>query len=167
VFLRKFAKVAYYSVQLLKDNGDDDGIYEYKKFSDKMKAGSETDKKQIGEIQSMINNIGNYGANKEEFKRGNSFERLPRPEYKFKDSDGVLDYGLRLYCVVPNEKIVILLNGCRKTHQSAQMCNNCQKIFDFANNFSKAFYEAVNMGERDIELDEYDILTEDGYYLEF
>src|SRR5688500_17022902 len=97
------------------------------------------DKRQLSEINRFIQQIGEeYGAEDQFFKRERYAERLPPPNYRFIDSDGETDFGLRLYCLKLSESVVILLNGDRKTAQKIQDCPNCYPHFLFANKLSDA-----------------------------
>ncbi|MBZ5857604.1 hypothetical protein [Flavihumibacter profundi] len=101
------------------------------------------DWKQVGILNWWLSRIGTlYGAQDHFFKREGYAERLPPPTYRFVESDGESDFGLRLYCLVLSEQVVILLNGGRKTAQRVQDCPNCFPHFNFANKLSDAIYEA-------------------------
>ena len=116
------------------------------------------------EINRFIENIGKkHGAQERFFKREGFAERLPPATYRFLDSDGETDFGLRLYCVRISEEVVILLNGDRKIAQSIKDCLNCKPHFDFANKISDAIYEATKNDE--IEIDGFDILMDDDFVL--
>lgn len=122
------------------------------------------DRKQVAEINRFIEIIGKkHGAQERFFKREGFAERLPPATYHFIDSDGETDFGLRLYCVRISEEVVLLLNGDRKTTQSIKDCLNCKPHFDFANKISDAIYEARQKEE--IEIDGFDLLTEDDFIL--
>jgi hypothetical protein len=166
VLLYEYEKCFFYSAQVIGDNLKDIGIDEFGDFQNRMEDGTSKDNRQLKELHKMINNIGKlYGATYEQFKREISFERLPKPDYKFYDSDGIIDFGLRLYCIRVEDadnKIVILLNGGRKTTQSAQSCPNCRDHFDFADRFSIAFYNARYM--KKLEIDGFKIKTDEDYF---
>ena len=154
----QFSKVSYYTVQV-----DGRPLSEFRDFQTRMQQ-NEKDKKQVAEINRLIENIGKkHGAQERFFKREGFAERLPPATYHFIDSDGETDFGLRLYCVRISEEVVILLNGDRKTAQSLKDCPNCKPHFDFANKISDAIYKAKTKEE--IEIDGFDILMDDDYVL--
>lgn len=154
----QYEKVAFYTV----------GIHgkrfcEFDDFQKRMRA-NKKDTYQLKELNRFIEMIGNqYGAQDQYFKREGYAERLPGPTFKFIDSDGETDFGLRLYCIRLSDQVVILLNGDRKTAQRVKDCKNCKPHFHFANNLSNAIYKAKLSG--DIEIDGFDILTEDNFIL--
>ncbi len=140
------------------------GYDEYYKFETAMEA-NEKDWRQTREIQKMIERIGDlYGAVEEKFGSEGIFERLPNATYKFYDSDGETDYGLRLYCIRVNNEAVILLNGARKTTQNPRDFPNCSPHFDFAEKLAEAFYDA-KLAEL-ITIDGKSIEFEEDFYLE-
>jgi hypothetical protein len=154
----QFSKVSYYTVQVK-------GRYlsEFRDFQTRMQQ-NEKDKKQLAEINRFIEKIGkHYGAEDRFFKREGNAERLPPATYRFIESDGETDFGLRLYCVKVSEEVVILLNGDRKTTQSIKDCPNCKPHFDFANKISDAIYEART--KEQIEIDGFEILMDEDFTL--
>jgi len=50
-----------------------------------------------------------------------------------------------------SENIAILFNGCRKTAQKAQDCNNCSGYFESANKIAKAIDAAFYFKYLEIE----------------
>lgn len=115
------------------------GYDEYYKFETAMEA-NEKDWRQTREIQKMIERIGDlYGAVEEKFDSEGIFERLPNATYKFYDSDGETDYGLRLYCIRVNNEAVILLNGARKTTQTRGISLIVAHILILQKNWQKLF----------------------------
>ena len=156
--LLQYTKVAYYTVQV-----QGRPLSEFHDFQARMRI-HEKDRRQVAEINQFIKKIGTkYGAQERFFKREGFAERLPPATHRFIDSDGEIDVGLRLYCVRISEEVVILLNGDRKTTQSIKDCPNCKPHFDFANKVSDAIYLARQ--DEEIEIKEFDILTEEGYML--
>ena len=155
-----FAKTAFYTVKV-----QGKALTEFEDFCKRMSASKKT-KRQLGELNKQIENIGNlYGALDFQFKRENFAERLPSPTYHFFDSDGEADFGIRLYCVRLNDEAVILLNGDLKTAKKVKDCPNCKPHFDLANKLSNTIYNAKK--NDDIEIDGRYILVEDDYLLEF
>lgn len=156
--LPQYTKVAFYTVQV-----QGRPLSEFRDFQARMRI-HEKDRKQAAEINQFIKKIGKkYGAQERFFKREGFAERLPPATYRFIDSDGETDFGLRLYCIRISNEIVILLNGGRKTTKSIKNCPECKPHFDFANKVSDAIYQA-RMNE-EIEIKDFDILTEEGYML--
>lgn|GEM_PF-4888250 len=152
VHLEDTAKVSFYTAQIVNHKLENLGHDEYYKFQTKFQ--DDKDKRQLKEIEKKIKLIGQrYGANEEQFGSEGAFERLPSSTYKFfdSDSDGITDYGLRLYCIRVNDKAVVLLNGGRKTQQNPRKCPNCKIPFEFADKLSKAFYDAKVSGDIEIE----------------
>ena len=154
----QFEKVSYYTVWV-----QGRPVSEFDDFITRMSIDPK-DKRQLSEINRHIEDIGaHYGAQDEYFQREGNAERLPPPYYRFFDSDGESDFGLRLYCIRISDEIVILLNGGRKIAQAIKDCPNCKPHFDFANAISDEIYYARRREE--IEIDGRDILTEEGFVL--
>ena len=110
------------------------------------------DSYQFQELMLHLKTLGNlYGAQEQYFKREHYAERLPGPTFRFFDSDGETDFGLRLYCIRLSEKVVILLNGDRKTARKVNDCKKCKPHFIFANKVSDAIYKAQSKGEFEID----------------
>jgi hypothetical protein len=127
----------------------------------------EKDKRQFGEIERMLTNLGEkYGAEEDEFRNEGTAVALPPNYYRFYDSDGSTDYGLRLYCIWVNEEIVILLNGDRKTVQNPRHCPNVSTYHEMANKIGDAFFDSLNI-HNEIEIDGMDLLFEDDFLLKF
>lgn len=156
----QFPKVWFYTIQV-----EGKPLSEFKDFQQRMQLDAK-DKSQAAEINRYIKQIGKYyGAQDRYFKREGHAERLPPPTHRFFDSDGESDFGLRLYCIRISEKIVILLNGDRKTSQRVQNCANCKPHFDFANTLSDLIFEAE---KRDLlEYDSFDILLDEDFEFSF
>lgn len=161
VYLQSYPAASFYSAQIVSDDVVY-GEYEYLNFTKRMSVDS-FNRKQLHEIKAFIKHIGENGASEDLFKREDSAERLPPYWYKFLDSDGETDFGLRLYCVRVSHEIVILLNGDRKTTKAVMNCANCYPYFKFAQRFANAFYDAKYFG--DIEISGHDINTEDNFIL--
>lgn len=104
------------------------------------------------------------GSTEDYFRSERSAEALPPHWAKFKDSDGITDFGLRLYCIRVSAEILILLNGDRKTTQSPLDCSKCKPHFEFANKIADAFYEAKHVN-KEIEIDGQEINFDDGFCL--
>lgn len=154
----QYGKVSFYTVQVVGNPRS-----EFADFMYRMKQNAK-DWRQAGLLNRKIENIGNlYGAKDQWFKREGKAERLPEPTYRFFESDGESDFGLRLFCVVLSEQVVILLNGDRKTAQKIKNCPNCYPHFLFANKLSDALYNARLMDQ--IEVIGKDILTEDDFVI--
>lgn len=154
----QFEKVAFYTVQKVGHPSS-----EFADFMNRMKQDPK-DWKQAGELNRFIENIGRlYGATDQWFKREGNAERLPPPTYRFVDSDGDADFGLRLYCIVLSEEVVILLNGDRKTAQKIKDCPNCYQHFLLANEVSDAIYQAKI--DDQLEVSGKDILTEEDFII--
>jgi hypothetical protein len=154
----QFSKVSYCTVKIW---GRD--LTEFEDFQYRM-GKNEKDRRQRDEINRFIDRIGEiYGAQDQYFKREGRAERLPPPTYRFIDSDGEEDFGLRLYCVKLNDELVVLLNGDRKTAQSVRDCARCKPHYDLANKVSDAIYYATK--DDKLEINGRDILTEDNFHL--
>jgi hypothetical protein len=155
----QFSKVSYVTVKI---HGKE--LTEYDDFYYRMGI-NEKDRRQRDEINRYIERMGKiYGAQDQFFKREGMAERLPPPTHRFIDSDGEIDFGLRLYCVRLSDELVVLLNGDRKTAQHVRDCAQCKLHYDLANKVSDAIYYAKRDGL--IEIEGKDILTDDGFSLE-
>ncbi len=164
VHLEDFDKASLYSAQILNDNLDIVGSEQYLEFLHGKKK-VEKDRRQLGELQKIIKRMVTLdGAEENFFRRENSFRALPPHWFTFFDSDGIEDFGLRLYCIRVNDEALILLNGGRKTAQSVQNCPNCFPHFQFADKLTTAFYNAIYLN--DIEVDGSQIKTDPNFYLE-
>lgn len=156
----QFSKVSYITVGI---HGK--ALTEFQDFYNRMNI-DPRDRRQRDEINRFIERMGKiYGAQDQFFKREGMAERLPPPDYRFIDSDGETDFGLRLYCVKLNEELVVLLNGDRKTAQRIKDCPRCKPHYDLANRVSDAIYYAKRDGL--IEIEGRDISVDDGFSLEF
>ena len=154
----QYSKVSFYSVQIVGNP-----LSEFGDFMNKMKQ-NEKDWRQAGLLNTLIRNIGKlYGAKDQWFRSEGRAEGLPHATFRFFDSDGETDFGLRLYCLVLSEQVVILLNGDRKTTQSIKHCPNCYPHFQFANKLSDAIHNAFKMDL--IVLEGKDIMTEDDFVI--
>lgn len=162
VFLGSFPKVDLYSISII----GKDSLFEtneFDKFSELMKSDPESlDAGQFEEVEALINDITYFsGAVESKFRsEGNNkiFSAIPSPFYRFFGSDGISDFGLRLYCVRVSDEILILLNGCRKTHQNPTKCPNCNDLHLFAEKFAESFYDELNVN-KNILIDERYILN--------
>ncbi len=155
----QFEKVSYYTVRVVGK-----AMTEFDEFQKKFNVPGKN-KDQLAEINRFIKTMGNdYGALDQYFKREGYAERLPPPYYRFVESDGETDFGLRLYCIRLTDEVVILLNGCRKTAQAVKNCSNCFEHFQLANQISDAIYAAMQNGE--IEIDGFDLLTDEDFVLD-
>ena len=97
-------------------------------------------KKDLETILASIKAIGNkLGAKKKLFKHERKGEALPT-FYEEKDNFSG-DYGVRLYCIVLSEQIVILLNGDKKTQKDPEKCPNVRKYFRELQSIAKAINE--------------------------
>ena len=157
VFLGSFPKADIYSISIVGNDGALE-INEFENFSELMKndpASREAD--QLNEIETLINEITHYsGALESKFRgEGNNkiFSAIPSPHYRFWGSNGTSHFGLRLYCIRVSDEILILLNGCSKTHQNPIKCPNCHAPYYFAESFAESFFDALNVN-KNILIDE-------------
>lgn len=154
-----FSKVYYVTIKI---QGKD--VTEYEDFYYRMDIDVK-DRKQRDEINRYVERMGKiYGAQEQFFKREGMAERLPPPTYRFIDSDGETDFGLRQYCVRLSDELVVLLNGDRKTAQHIRDCARCLPHFELANKVSDAIYHAKKDGL--VEIEGKNILTDEGFLLE-
>lgn len=147
VFLDTYDKVDLYTIEKL-DNSGVTLLDEFKTFRNRMDANGGRDKRQLLEMDAILNEIlTKYGAVEEMFRRegDNNFRAIYPHEYKgrFWDSDGVTHFGLRLYCLRVNDEALIILGGCSKTKQDPLECPDCKDIFSFCKEFCKVFYEEI------------------------
>ena len=158
VFLEDYNKVALYSVEVINEDGTRQ-VNEYTKFYNRMKAQGGRDARQLMEIEELITEICEIsGAIQSRFRREGNFEAIPSHDEKdrFFDSNGTDHHGLRLYCIRVSDVFLILLNGCSKTQQNPNTCEDCQPIFSFSQKVADAFYEALRV-TKTIEIDERDL----------
>lgn len=148
-------KVTFYSAQL--------GDRLTTEFTDFKNRAIQINNEELAELLRFIQNIGQkYGAAAEHFKKEDNAERLPPPYYHI-STEAPNDYGLRLYCIRLTNKIVILLNGDKKTAQKTQNCKNCKKHFMIAKRISKSIDNAIS--DNYIELKNFEIQIEDDFEL--
>ena len=164
VFLKESVKAAFYSAEVVRDDNRTEE-YLYKDFVSRMTDGGKNEG-QLNQINRYIQRIFNEGAKKEFFGSEGIADRLPPPKFHYWDSDGVTDWGLRLYClrVEGDCNIIILLNGDRKTSQNPRDCPNCKPHFNFAVAFATAFYDSKMNG--DIEIEGNSINTDENFLID-
>lgn len=136
------SKVGFYSVQRI---NSDETVEEpeYENFKSRMKDGGKKES-QLKEIEDIIINIGHNGATEHYFrKEGKQARAIPPLSVQLWGSDGITEFGLRLYCIKVTEEVVILLNGDMKLEKDPAKCPNCQLHFEFANDVAKAFFHGL------------------------
>lgn len=151
-----------YSVEVINNDGTCD-VNEFEKFRNSMILSGGRDKRQLIEVEALIQEVVEItGATESMFRSEGIFRAIPShpDKYRFWQSDGETHFGLRLYCVIVSEQVLILLNGCSKTHQKVKKCPNCKSPFEFAEKFSMAFFDALNVNHK-IGLEGRDIYYED------
>ena len=135
-------KVGFYSIQKINADESVDDV-EYDNFKSRMKDGGKKEY-QLSEIENIIIQIGQNGATEDYFrKEGKQARAIPPRSVELWGSDGVTEFGLRLYCLRVTDKVVILLNGDMKLEKDPAACPNCQEHFEFANAVAKSFFDGV------------------------
>lgn len=115
---------------------------EFKDFSSRMTANMK-DKAELGTLLQFIWEIAdNWGYREENFKSEDNASRIKTPKILWSNANS--HFGLRLYCYVVSEHILILFNGDLKTKKANQDCPNCSPHFALAKKLSSAI-------ERDIK----------------
>jgi hypothetical protein len=148
--------VYFYTVQI-----GDRPMSEFDDFQQRMS--TLENRKELAEINKYIANIGDiYGAITNHFRKEDDAEALP-PTYHYFETEGVNDYGIRLYCIRLTPSIVILLNGDRKTALKVKDCKKCKKHFEIAVTISKKITQAKL--DDFIDFDDKDILMNDDFEL--
>jgi hypothetical protein len=163
VFLGQFGEAALYSAETINNDGSVNTC-EYSDFLQRMSDGGKNEN-QLKQIRRFIQKFVNEtGVLEDDLKsEGSGFYRLPPHWFRFRESKGEKDWGLRLYCLMVSPKILILFNGGLKTHQNPKKCNNCKEHYMFAQAFTNAFLDAKVKG--DIEIEDYSIKADSGFYL--
>jgi hypothetical protein len=155
----KLNKVNFYTIKV------DDRPAEYQDFIQRM---NQIYPDKLGQLSHIIDQIGNkFGAIKNtHFKHERNADALPPPYFKFKESgtEPTSQFGLRLYCAVLSQEVVILYNGDLKTNQYPDQCPNVRRHFHFALNATKKVDEAILNGS--MAVSGMDLLVEDGYELD-
>lgn len=142
---KTFEKVRFYTVRL-----EIEEYWEEETEADKFfqKFLDEPEKPSSGAelIFNTIIEIGNRGAKKRYFRFENRANALPPPAntlVELGQSEETSGEHLRLYCIRLNEEIVILINGERKTKETAQECPLVAPHFRLANKIAKKIDEAL------------------------
>ena len=142
-----FKKVRFYTIQY-----EGAKKSEFKDFTDRMKKLSKTDSRvseDLDEIRSQIKAIGNkFGASESKFKKEMSAFALALDYPLRNNSDGI--FGLRLYCIIISNEIVVLLNGGDKTNKVAQDCDNVSMHFRNANHMDTVIKNYIKDGTLEI-----------------
>lgn len=125
-----FDKVQYYTI-----HKEDFPKSEFKDFTDRMILLSKSDKRvkrDLDEIASQLHKIGSkFGATPNKFKQERKAFALAQFYPERKNKKGI--YGLRIYCLIISERIVILLNGGDKKCTDPTACENVSIHFYQAN----------------------------------
>jgi hypothetical protein len=120
-----------------------------------------TDKGELAEMIRLIENIaGKWGIENSLLEQDiipeDNAHRFVLPFDVQTDRNS--PYGLRLYCVILSNNIMLILNGGAKTAQRVRDCPNCEPHFDFANKVAQAVERDKARGKL--------IIEEDGIYFE-
>ncbi|RMA56654.1 hypothetical protein [Ulvibacter antarcticus] len=138
-----FNKVRYYSIQ--KEGFEKS---EFKDFTDRMILLGASDSRVLSdliEIRSQLKLIGDkFGAKTNKFKMEGKAFGLALQYPSRKNKLGI--YGLRVYCIILSDNIVILMNGGDKTKKKAQDCSNVSIYFHEANHFTTIFNNYIQDG---------------------
>lgn len=106
-------------------------VSEFKDFVSRLSA-HHGNREELFELNAIIQEIGERGAQRRYFNREeNNAHALPPKQSQYIES---IDFGIRLYCVVLNKRIVFLLNGDRKkTLKATDPASNVGRYFHMAN----------------------------------
>jgi hypothetical protein len=100
---------------------------------------------ELRQLVNFVFHVGeNLGAVGRYFKTEDKAFRFLVPGYI--DTDDSNHYGLRLYCLPINERIVFIFNGCAKTAQKVLDCPNCSYHFRMANLMAQKIIQAMQSG---------------------
>ncbi len=135
-----YKKVTYYSVRI-----EDDELNETDKFYERFMDDDEWTE-EFADLINWIEYIGEVeGASKSLFREEQGAQALP-PSRKEMNKRGRLfeiGYNLRIYCIVINEEIVILLNGGVKESQTAQESPDLVAKFRLATKLNKLINDKI------------------------
>ena len=163
-----YKKIAFYTIQVEGRPFD-----EYYDFGTRMKQKLK-DTSELAEMLSFIGNIGDkWGYREKDFKKeveyGRRFDfskaqapiaephRLVLPFRS--QSEANSKYGLRLYCVVLDPTVIVLVNGDLKTERKVQDCKNCYPHFILANSLAHSLdlaleNDRIAINDMAIEIDD-------------
>lgn len=105
----------------------------------------------------------NWGYEDEYFQTEANALRFLTPQENWVTTNS--SFGVRLYCVVLEKKVVIILNGDLKTAQKNQDCPNCLPHFENAKKIAAAIYRDYEKGE--IGCDGIEIDTDKDYTINY
>lgn len=151
---KRYSKITYYTIHF-----DEKGVTEYNEFLNRISGRPEL-MEDLRKLLRFVVDVGQlWGAVQRHFKTEGKAFRFLEPGYiETEDPDY---FGLRLYCLPVNDKIVILYNGCAKTAQKVQDCENCSYHFHMANLITRKILEAlhedfirINRKGDELEIDE-------------
>lgn len=132
-----YSRVQYYTIRFEtdEDNETDKFLLEYE--------GHPVLKEDLDNMVDWLNEIGNYGATLDLFRKEDLAQALPPyPEH--------LEFGeaanLRLYCKRLSNTVVVLFGGAEKTAQYVKDCPNCKPHFDLAQIVCQQISDALSKG---------------------
>lgn len=140
----QFERVKYYSIQF-----EVNDVCEFYDFLNRIEDIPEIED-DLDNLIIWIDEIGEkYGATTPFFRNESEtadLRALPPPHRMMKIHEIEVN-DLRLYCMVLNESVVILLNGGIKTRQKAQDCPNVSPYFKQGNKIAKIIDSLFKSGE--------------------
>lgn len=142
---RRYERVTYYTVSV-----EGKTYTEFDDFLHKIVQKPERNK-ELEHLVHFLGKVGGVGAHDRFFKDEDSASRFMPWNKKFVSEFNY--FGLRLYCLKINERIVIIFNGCEKTAQVVKNCRNCSMIFREANQFARKIQQAIRDGDITVESD--------------
>lgn len=143
-----YKKVTYYSIRI-----EEDELNETDKFYERFMNDKEWEE-EFSDLLTWIEYIGEIeGASKNLFRAEQGAQALPPPTFEMNKRGKLYEigYNLRLYCLVINEQIVILLNGGIKESQTAQDSPDLVAKFRLATNLNKVINDKIISRELIIE----------------
>ncbi len=150
-------KVAFYTLKL--NNRESSEFDDFLiRLNQKLK-----DKTELEDLLKIIETIGTkWGYRQDLFKGEDAAFRFVVPITLRTNENS--DFGLRLYCLVLSDKVIIIMNGDLKTEQAVMNCSNCHPHFKLANNAAKAIEKALDYNY--IEINDFDIEIEEDFELD-
>lgn len=152
-------KVRFYTVKLGQNKHS-----EFLKFRDKMKQ-HDTNKTELKELDLIIREIANKGADPSLFRKEDSADALPPRWARFIEINEQPDFGIRLYCIRLSNGIVVLLNGDRKTTQKVNNCQKCYPHFKHATAIADSINKAIVDGNCELDHITNEMLFEEDFLL--
>ncbi|WEK36983.1 MAG: hypothetical protein P0Y53_05660 [Candidatus Pseudobacter hemicellulosilyticus] len=133
-------------------------LSEFEKF-DQQEFTRDVHIEELHYLYAIIEEIRKRGAKEYYFKPEGPAKALPRVTELVKNRNKI-DFGIRLYCILVSESLVILLNGGIKTKRNPRDCPNLCTHFDRAIKIAERLQKGLKEGliyisEQGIQLEEH------------